>query len=154
MPRLVSLVGLTPGVTHTALCLLARQGVPIGEVVVVGTQPEVLEEAVRIASQCPCPGVDKPYPSFRTVLLDFPDIRSESDLARLGETLRSILGRGDYLDITGGRKIMSAWAAIVALNQRAHVVASIVPREEIERAQKAQDLCGKTVGRAHLVRLA
>ncbi len=154
MPRLVSLVGLTPGVTHTSLCLLAKHGVNVDEVVIVGTQAGVLEEAAAIARECPCPWGPKPTPRIELRQLDFPDIRSASDLDRLGRILRSLLSRGDYLDITGGRKIMSAWAAIVALNMGAHVVASIVPREEIERAASAETLCGKTVSQASLIRLA
>ncbi len=154
MPRLVSLVGTTPGVTHTGYCLLASAGVGVDEVVIVGNLGEVVDEAARILAECPCPWGEVGVPRVRRVYLGFPDIRSELDLDELGGMLSALLREGDYVDITGGRKIMSAWAAIVALKSRAHVVASIVPGEEIERARHASTLCGKTVSRAHLVRLA
>lgn len=155
MARLVSLLGLSPGVAHTSLCLLAREGIVVDEIVLVGTQGEVLAEAEEIIRGCPCPWDGPPGPGrIVRVQLDFPDVRGPGDLERLGSILRGLLRRGDYLDITGGRKIMSAWAAIVALDQGAHVVASVVPPGEAERALRARDPCGKTVREAVLVRLA
>jgi hypothetical protein len=151
LARLVSLVGLSPGTPHTGACLLKAQGVTVDEVVVLGNVGEAVGEAVRILEECPCPTGSLLGVRASGKILGFPDVRSQEDLGELGSTLRSLLRPGDIVDITGGRKIASAWAAIVALNAGARVVATIVPQEEAERALKAGDPCGKTARRARLV---
>jgi hypothetical protein len=156
LARLVSLVGLSPGSPHTALCLLRGEGYPIDEVVLVGNVAGVVEEAARILRECPCPSGPPPAIGARVSsrLLGFPDIRGQADLAELASTLRGLLGRGDVVDITGGRKVAAAWSAIVALSVGARVAATIVPRGEAERALRAASPCGKTVRGARLVWLA
>ncbi len=154
MVKLVSIIGRAPGVAHTSLCLLTSAGVDVDRVILVGNVPEALEEAASILAECPCPDGSLPGKPVETVRLSFPDVRSQADLSELGDTLCRVIERGDYVDITGGRKIMSAWAAIVAVNSGAHVVASIVPEEEWRRAVNASTPCGKTVKNARLLQLA
>jgi len=154
LARLIATVGLTPGAPHTSLCLLLSRGVNIEEVVIVGNVRETVEEAARILRECPCPNGSLPGAAVKTVQLGFPDVRSQADLVKLGDALGGLIRPGDYVDVTGGRKIMAVWAALVALNKGAHVVATIVPREEAERALASSEPCGKTVEKANLIMLA
>ncbi|TRM80221.1 hypothetical protein DJ522_08760, partial [Sulfolobus sp. F3] len=52
------------------------------------------------------------------------------------EKLREVLKVGDYLDFTGGRKAISAAAALTAREIGAHLVTSIIDEEEYDRIKK------------------
>ncbi|ALL01391.1 hypothetical protein Pyrde_1345 [Pyrodictium delaneyi] len=158
MPRLVALIGASPGVLHTTLCLLRRKGIQVDEVVVVATRHEWGTEAIEIARSCPCPGEEAPPapPATRLLLLPSTDITGPQDITQLRKTLSRLLGPDTILDVTGGRKLMSIAAALEALRKGATITASIIPIHEYDRIRRATKPCDKTIqnpSTAHLTRL-
>ncbi|MCI2414096.1 MAG: CRISPR-associated ring nuclease Crn1 [Candidatus Aramenus sp.] len=75
----------------------------------------------------------------QVTLVDIPlnvnDINSRSDFQTFNNAVKNRINVGDYVDVTGGRKSMSVAAALAALSQRAHVVNTIIPQEELNRIQ-------------------
>ena len=158
MPRLVALVGASPGALHTTLCLLRQRGIQVDEVVVVATRREWGAEAVEIARSCPCPGTGEPPAPAAICIITLPytDVEGPHHLAQLRRTLSTLLGPNTILDVTGGRKLMSIAAALEALRTGATIAATTIPHEEYTRIHSAQALCDKTVrdpGKARLILL-
>jgi len=158
VPRLVALVGASPGALHTTLCLLLRRGIQVDEVLVVTTRREWGAEAIEIARSCPCPGTGEPPAptATRTITLPYTDIESPHHLAQLRRTLATLLGPNTILDVTGGRKLMSIAAALEALRTGATIAATTILQEEYTRMHSAQTPCDKTIrnpGKARLILL-
>ena len=139
--RLFVLLGLSPGVLHSVLCAWRPLLSDDAEVVILATDPDVAERAVELASTCPCPGsAAPPAPGLRTriVLLERGDVDSPEALEELRGVLeRERLGRGDGIDVTGGRKLASVAAALYAASRLALVGYTWIPSDEYRRVSRA-----------------
>ncbi len=76
------------------------------------------------------------FTKVEEVALPFNDISSPSDFIMVREKVSELVRAGDYLDFTGGRKSISAAAALAAWQKGAHLVTSIIDDEEYDRIKK------------------
>ncbi|AEB95239.1 MULTISPECIES: CRISPR-associated ring nuclease Crn1 [Metallosphaera] len=141
MVKLISTLGTTPGgVIETYLNLIRGNyeaedphPVKIDHIYVIRTDDEAVNFAWSlIKAISPC------CESVKVELVDIPlnikDIYSREDFVTFKQKISSVINDGDYVDITGGRKAMSAAAAISAMTKgKAHVVTSIIPQSEYSR---------------------
>ena len=51
------------------------------------------------------------------------------------EKVKGKIGRGDFVDVTGGRKVMSIALALAAMRAGARVITTVIPQEEYSRVQ-------------------
>lgn len=158
-PRLVSLVGRSPGTLHTVLCLLRRQGLQPGRVDIVATSAESAAEAERLARSCPCPDGLPALPGDTPVehhVLPYGDVDSQERLREFRRLVAGLVEPGGLLDATGGRKAMSIAAAIEAAEKGATVLIAHIPWSSyLEKARARGDPCAATArpGEATLLRL-
>jgi len=156
-PKLVALLGTSPGTVHTTLCKLQEHGIDVDEVVIYATLTHTAAQAQWILWYCPCPKTGKPpLPPPRTpriLHLGFNDIHGPQELDQLRKALAQDLDHATILDVTGGRKAMAIAAALEAYRRGATVVATIIPQEEYNRIQQAKNPCEKTAKQAHLLTL-
>ncbi|BES81667.1 CRISPR-associated ring nuclease [Pyrodictium abyssi] len=153
--RLVVLLGTSPGVLHTTLCLLQEIGSEPSSITVYATLPGVAEEALKIAQTCPCPELGKPplTSSTRVIVIELPfdDVVNTNNLEELRRILAPVLGSDTVLDVSGGRKAMAVAAALEAVARGSRVIASVIPEDEYERIRSATSLCDKTARQARLI---
>ena len=138
MVRLIASLGTSPGGIAESFSYIANtyKTVP-GEVVVVATSSPKVDRAynalLEIFSKCV-------KPRFGTVAIErvnisSDDIYSSEDLWELMEKVKGKIGRGDFVDVTGGRKVMSIALALAAMRAGARVITTVIPQEEYSRVQ-------------------
>ena len=148
--RLVVLLGMSPGVLHTVLCVLAARGLAPREIHVVATGKAPVSEALEIARSCPCPGAGTPPLTGReeihTHVMSVDDVVDERGIEELKEKLEEATrgARDAIIDVTGGRKLSSIIAAMFALRYGYTATYTPIPPEEQNRINRAESLCGKT----------
>ncbi len=146
--KLLSLVGTSPGVLHTVLCLLAREGRRPARVVIVATIPEAAEEATAIAAGCPCPWTRRPpidRGRIEVVVLPYSDVDSPEKVRDFRRRIAALLDLDTVLDVTGGRKAMAIAAAIEATRQGVPVLAAQLTRwSDYHYLSRSTDPCKKT----------
>ncbi len=153
MPRLVSLVGKSPGTLHTVLCLLRERGVNIDHGTVIATREREAQEALEIARSCPCPRGGPPLSVTGAVLVILPygDVDTHERLQDFRQRLRGLLDTSTVLDVTGGRKAMTIAAAIEAIKAGTAIVLAQIPWNRYLETAKAQEPCNKTAENATLL---
>ncbi|BBD73326.1 hypothetical protein HS1genome_1715 [Sulfodiicoccus acidiphilus] len=124
-----SLVNLRRG---TYASLGVNQPVKIDEIYVVRTRGEEVERAFRILRALLLCCV-KESPPLRDVPLDLNDVDSPEDYAKFRGAVLKLVSPGDYVDVTGGRKVMSVAAAVVARERGAHVLTTLISTKEYAR---------------------
>ena len=140
--NLVSTLGTTPGgVAETYLSLVKgnylapfpNYPLKIDEIVVVRTKGTDLSFSVlsTIFSKCV-----SSIP-IREVKLSIDDVMNPQDFKEVRERVRSLLSPGNYLDFTGGRKAISAAAALAAREAGAHLVSTTVDQDTYARMNEA-----------------
>ena len=146
--RLVSLLGTSPGVVHTVLCLLAREGRQPKSVTIVATIPEAAREAVEIATGCPCPWTRGPplaRDQVRVVLLPYQDVDTAERVRDFRRRIAELLDLDTVLDVTGGRKAMAVAAAIEAATRGIPVIAAQLRRWSLyHETTSASEPCMKS----------
>jgi hypothetical protein len=142
LERLFVLLGLQPGVLHSVLCAWLTRYRP-RVVILVATSKDIARRAIELASSCPCPGADKPplallgKVELATRILSRGDYDSMEAIAELRELFdEERLGEGDAVGVTGGRKLASIAAALLAATRGARVGYTLIPSKEYERLRR------------------
>ncbi len=136
--KLIASLGTSPGGIAETFSYIANayKSVP-NEVIVITTSSPKVDKAynalLEIFSKCV-------KPKFGEVLIErvnisSDDIYSSEDLWELSEKVKGKIGKGDFVDVTGGRKVMSIALALVAIKSGARVLTTIIPQDEYNRIQ-------------------
>ncbi len=147
--RLLSLLGASPGVLHTVLCLLLREGAAPEQVTVLATLLGVAEEALEIARSCPCPWTGTPPLqegiNVELITLPYSDVDTAEKARDLRRRVAELLTPDTVVDVTGGRKSMAVAAAVEAAVRGAPIIAAQLKNwEKYFKASLSDDKCGKT----------
>jgi hypothetical protein len=145
MVKLVSILGTSPGgIFETFSNLLtgnysseSGKGTPveIREVYIIRTNhPQVTNAWNLLKNIFLCCGVSEH--SLSDIVLDMDDIKSPEDYVKFRKEVLGRLNPGDYVDFTGGRKAMSAAAAIAAIKAGAHLVTTVIEQSDYNRIQE------------------
>ncbi|BFH74169.1 CRISPR-associated ring nuclease Crn1 [Sulfurisphaera javensis] len=78
------------------------------------------------------------------IKINISDITNKQEYEQFKSQIFQKIGKGDFVDFTGGRKAMSVAAAIQALKRDAYLVTTIIPQSEYNRIQnKLKELKNK-----------
>ncbi|AHC52245.1 hypothetical protein SUSAZ_10340 [Sulfolobus acidocaldarius SUSAZ] len=141
MVRLIATLGKTVGgpietfenlVNANYISAFPSHKVDINEVIVITTK-ETEETFYVLKSVFLCCAN---FTKVREVTLPFDDITAPDDFITIREKVREVLRAGDYLDFSGGRKAISAAAALAAREIGAHLVTSIIDEDEYDKIRK------------------
>mgnify|MGYP001772793892 CR=1 FL=1 len=140
--KLIASLGTSPGGIAETFSYIANtyKAVP-SEVIVITTSSPKVDKAynvlLEIFSKCVRPKFGEVVIERLNISSD--DIYSSQDLWELSEKVKGKMGKGDFVDVTGGRKVMSIALALVAIRSGAKVVTTVIPQEEYNRIQSLME---------------
>ncbi|MCY0859827.1 MAG: CRISPR-associated ring nuclease Crn1 [Sulfolobaceae archaeon] len=132
MAKLVATLGTSPGGIVETFLHLRESDSSLNDIVVITTSDPSTRKAYDILLnifQC-CVKVNYPQVMLSKIEMPFQDITSSEDLEEFYNKIKGVINEGDYVDITGGRKAMSAVAAMAAAKKGARVFTTIIPQSD------------------------
>lgn len=138
MPKLLATLGTSSrGVVETFIYLTEVKGEDITDIRIITTKNRQTELAYRLlVSALVCCTKRGSTIAVSKEEIEGEDVTNHRELEELVSIVDRNLSPGDYVDITGGRKIMSTVTALTATKKGANIITTIISQQHLNRVQQ------------------